>query len=202
MGEERSRGVTAADLAAELEADPEWVARRDAAERERLERERQLTEASQPLLQDLRDVGYDVADVYLLQKPYARALPVLAAHLDRDYPEVIRAGIAHKLAVRGGEFAWDRLMAQYRATDIAELHQFKSALASTLARLATAKRLDELRELLADRSHGDSRLMLYRGFMRLKAPDRWELVEAGLADPDLRRQAEHLLKQKARRERA
>ena len=178
------------------------MARRDAAERERVERERQLTDASRPLLQDLRDIGYEVDDVYLLKTPYASALPVLAAHLDRDYPEVIRAGIARKLGVRGGEFAWDRLMTQYRATDIAELHDFKSALAGTLARLATAKRLDELRDLLADRSHGDSRVMLHRGFMRLKAPDRWELVEAGLADPDLRREAEHLLKEKARRERA
>ena len=103
------------------------------------------------------------------------------------------------MAVRGAEFAWDRLIQQYRATDVAELHQYKSAVASTLARLATAKRLDELRDLLADRSHGDSRVMLYKGFMRLKAPDRWELVEAGLADPDLRRQAQHLLKEKVRR---
>lgn len=202
MSKERPRGVTATDLMAELEADPEWVARRDAAERERVERERQLTDASGPLLKDLRDIGYEVDDVYLLKKPYASALPVLAAHLDRDYPEVIRAGIARMLGVRGGEFAWDRLMTQYRATDIAELHDFKSALAGTLARLATAKRLDELRDLLIDRSHGDSRVMLYRAFMRLKAPDRWELVEAGLADPDLRREAEHLLKEKARRERA
>lgn len=201
MSEKRPQGVTATDLMARLEADPEWVARRDAAERERSERERLLTEASRPLLQDLRAVGYEVDDVYLLKKPYVSALPVLAAHLDRDYPEVIRAGIAHMLAVRGGEFAWDHLIEQYRATDNAELPEFKSALAATLARLATAKRLDDLRDLLADRSHGGSRVMFYRGFMRLKAPDRWELVGAGLADPDLRREAEHLLKEKARRER-
>lgn len=202
MSKERPRGVTAADLAAELEADPAWVARRDERERKREARERQLMDASRPLHQDLRDAGYEVADVYLLKKPYASALPILAAHLDRDYPEAIRAGIARKLGVRGAEFAWDRLMAQYRATDNAELDDFKSALASTLARLATAKRLDELRDLLADPSHGNSRVMLYRGFMRLRAPDRWELVEAGLADPDLKRQAEHLLTQKARRERS
>ena len=81
---------TAAELIAELEANPEHVKMRQQQDEElhnrRLFRER----AEQPLVRDLREVGCDVESVWDLVGswgPYPEAIEVLVRHLDGEYPE-------------------------------------------------------------------------------------------------------------------
>src|SRR5579862_9321221 len=91
----------------QLEADPEWVARRDARERDRLEREERSRREQSTLLAELAATGISVADVWDLvntAQPYPQALPVLLAHLSKPYSAGVLDGIARALAIRRASF--------------------------------------------------------------------------------------------------
>jgi hypothetical protein len=81
-----------------------------------------------------------------------------------------------------------------------EAGESKDALAATLSALATRRDLPELCRLLADPKYGVSRIMFFRALTRLRAPDRWEVIQRSVDDPDLRREAAYLLHQRELRE--
>jgi len=88
---------------AELERDPEFVARRAEQERRRRQIADALREIEAPLVDALRRVGEDVTSVYDLvntTRRYPHAIDVLFEHLQRPYPDPILEGIARALAVR------------------------------------------------------------------------------------------------------
>lgn len=107
--------VTASELMAQLEADPEWVARRDAKERER-EAHRQVCAADESdLVQEIRASGYEIDSVRdlvnntphpILKRrflgSYPRAYPVLVRHLFVAHTTEIREGIIRSLTVKDG----------------------------------------------------------------------------------------------------
>jgi len=89
MGERRG-AVSATELMAQLEQDPEFLARREKIDAEvaALAAERQL--ACEPVVADLRMQGVEVESVWELYKDpesYPVAIPVLLAHLRRNYSE-------------------------------------------------------------------------------------------------------------------
>lgn len=196
----KSKPVTATELLAQLESDPEWVARRDAREREHHERAERLRQAEAPLAEDLAAVGYPVESAWDLRKPYPDALPVLFEHLEYHYPDPIREGIARRLGVRGAEFAWDRLVELFEATDESIEPQFKQGLGAAISELARKEHLATLERLLGQPELGPCRMFFYRSLTRLKAPNRWDIIERGLRDEQLKVQAAHLLHERARRE--
>lgn len=82
----RRTGISAADLMAELQNDPEYQRKIAAVEAECQEHVRRLREAEQPVVADLRDAGVQVDSVWDLvntSEPYPVALPVLMEHLER-----------------------------------------------------------------------------------------------------------------------
>jgi hypothetical protein len=111
----KRKPVTAAELMAELEADPEWVAQRDAKERER-EAHRQVCTADQTeLVREIRDAGYDIDSVWdlvnntphpILERrflgEYPCAYPILVRHLSVPHRKEIREGIIRALTVKDG----------------------------------------------------------------------------------------------------
>ncbi|UWD79436.1 hypothetical protein [Curtobacterium flaccumfaciens] len=105
-----------------LDADPDFVAVREARERERQARFAAERKASEPLLKELASVGRNVKSIWDLvniSDPYPTALPVLMTHLEQgEYPSWVMGGIGRALAVKLAVKHWDRLMASYRnATD-------------------------------------------------------------------------------------
>jgi len=111
----KNRPITAAELMAELEADPKWVARRDAKERER-EEHRKVCAADQiDLVREIRDAGYDVDSVWdlvnntphpILERrfigEYPDAYPILVRHLSVPHRREIREGLVRALTVKDG----------------------------------------------------------------------------------------------------
>jgi hypothetical protein len=93
---------------AELEADPAWVADRDARDEARAKQAAEWRRAEAPLLPDLAAVGFrvnSVRDLVNTAGPYPEALPMLLSHLQRSYPVQIREGIARALAMKGASRA-------------------------------------------------------------------------------------------------
>jgi hypothetical protein len=166
---------------------------------ERRSRELYYERAAEPLLTDLRSVGYDVGSVWDLvnvEDDYPDALPVLVRHLVKPYPPVIRDGIARALAVGRALFAWDLLYEQYLTE---EDRSVKDGIATALSAMVDRAHLDALLGLLRDRRHGPSRILLLRGVQRLRDPRGRAVIEELADDPDLRKQIEIILRRKRMR---
>ena len=96
-------GITAEEHAKQLRADPEFMHRRAEQEKALAEREVMLQRAEAPLVDDLARLGFEVKSVWFLKNnnpEFRKAIPVLLDHLRRPYPDIIRAGIAQRLAVK------------------------------------------------------------------------------------------------------
>jgi hypothetical protein len=166
---------------------------------ERRSRELYYQRAAEPLLTDLRSVGYDVGSVWDLvnvEDDYPDALPVLVRHLVKPYPPVIRDGIARALAVGRALFAWDLLYEQYLTE---EDRSVKDGIATALSAMVDRAHLDALLGLLRDRHHGPSRILLLGGVQRLRDPRGRAVIEELADDPDLRKQIEIILRRKRMR---
>jgi hypothetical protein len=84
-GAENGR-VTAGELLARLEADPEFVARREERRRVRAQTRAAFREAERPLVMALHATGVNVDTAWDLvdtSHPYPDALPILVEHLGR-----------------------------------------------------------------------------------------------------------------------
>ena len=163
---------------------------------ERRARELEYARAGEPLVADLRSVGYDVDSVWDLvniRDDYPDALPVLVRHLVKPYPPVIRDGIARALAVGRALFAWDLLYSLYLSEPDRGV---KDGLATALSAMVDRTHLAELLGLLRDRRHGPSRILLLRGVTRLRDPRGAAAIEELADDPDLRKQIEIILRRK------
>ena len=190
----RSTGITAAELAAQLSADAEYQAQRAKADADLAAQEDAWRRAEAPLVEDLQAAGCAVESVWELvntDRPYPTALPVLLDHLPREYPDRVREGIARALAVSDASFGWSLLREQYQVTDEPGT---KDGLAAALAATVTSETVDELIELARDPAHGDSRLLLLRGFRRLGSSKARAALESLSSDPTLGREASRLLR--------
>ena len=111
----RSKRVTAAELMAELEANPEWVARRHAKEREREEHRKVCVADERRLVREIRDAGYDIDSVWdlvnntphpVLERrflgEYPDAYPILVRHLSVPHRKETREGLIRALTVKDG----------------------------------------------------------------------------------------------------
>src|SRR5262245_53969233 len=94
--------MTAAELMAALQSDPVFQARKEEQERSRRRMEAFWQHAETPIVEGLRAIGLKVDSVWDLVNtsvPYPEAIPVLLAHLQREYPDRVREGVARALAV-------------------------------------------------------------------------------------------------------
>jgi hypothetical protein len=199
---------TAAEVMAELEADPEWVRARDERERKRLEIEEALTRAELPILKDLKKVGAkdleSVWDLVNTKEPYPKLIPVLLAHLDREYPSKVREGIARALAVPEARAGWSQLVRSFLAEpkndENGNDNQVKWALHLALSGAADASVLDELIKLAADRRrHGVHRLFFVDSLVRIKDPRAVAALEELEDDPDLQDSYKRIFKKRKRK---
>lgn len=193
--------ITAAELMAKLNADPEFVAKRAKEEEARLKREAEYRRAEAPLVDELRAAGYQVQSAWdLVNTPgsYPTAVPILLAHLPRPYPAAVREGIARALAVREASCGWDVLTRLYR-----DEHQVraKDGLAVAIAAAADDEVIGEVIALARDTSQGPSRLLLLGALERSADPRaRAALMDLG-TDPDLTKEIQVILRRLKRAKR-
>jgi hypothetical protein len=180
---------------AQLEADPEFVARREEAEQIRSKKGSQLQLAEKPLIDDLRAAGVNASSVWDLVNratPYPQALPILLAHLERPYPDRVREGIARALAVPQAKFAWEALKSFYqREPDGSDA---KDGLAVALAAVADDERIGDVVALLQDAKHGESRIFLLRALARSNDERARRALRELDRDPELKGEIRALMR--------
>jgi hypothetical protein len=196
--------LTTTEFLASLEADPEYQARRRAFET-RLAAERAVLAAAEaPLVRDLNAAGFQVDSVWDLvntAEPYTAALPILLDHLQRDYPDKVREGIARSMAVRESKFAWKTLVRLFRAQVDTNPNGVKGALAVALSGAADDEVMPELIDLFKEVRHGESRIYFVSTLKRSKLGDARAALEAGRQDPQLVKEIVRVLDRPKRRSR-
>jgi hypothetical protein len=194
-----SKRISAAELIAKLNSDPEFVARRTTEEAEREKRDAEYARAEAPLVQELRAAGRAVDSAWdLVNTPgtYPELIPILLAHVARPYPAAVREGIARALAVRESSCGWSLLSQLYRQESV---ERVKDGLAVALAAASNDELLGDLIALVRDRANGPSRLLLLRALDRTKDPRGKETLIHLSQDPDLEKEIEVILRRRSKR---
>lgn len=110
--------ITAGELMRQLEANPEWVAQRDARAARHAERARQIAADEAPIIAELVAVGVAASSVYDFvgkQPAPDLALPILVRHLSVEHHPRIREGLIRALGIPSArEIAFDQLCDAYR----------------------------------------------------------------------------------------
>lgn len=173
-----------------------------ARERERVERSARLRIEEEPILAELRKIGWDINSVWDLvntSSKYTDAIPILVKHLVLPYSDRTRAGIARALAVPEAKQAWSILVEEYRNAPTGmgiiapdETKQFKlgakDGLACALSVAVTDATIGELIDLAKNRTHGKSRLLLLSALRKSKNPLAKQALEELANDPDLEKE--------------
>ena len=193
--------MSARDLMARLDADPEFVAKREREEAERQARAAEWRCAEAPLVEELEAAGFTVDSAWDLvntSEPYLDALPILVDHLQRPYPGRVREGIARALAVPQSRFAWNVFTRLYRDDDALDA---KGGLAVAIAAAADDEVIDEVIALARDRRHGESRLLLLSALERSRDPRAKAALMELRTDPELEKEIRVILRRLERRRR-
>jgi hypothetical protein len=149
---------TADELLAELEGDPEWVARRDKREAEMRAKEERYLKEEAPLREELHRLGYPVKWVWdfvnAKQNDYLGAIPTLIDHLQRPYSDEIREGIARSLAMKEARgVAGSAIVTVLGESGLGD--QLRWALANTLTTVADRSNRNAIEALLEKEANKD-----------------------------------------------
>jgi len=197
----KKKPVSAAELMARLNSDPEFVAKRAQEEAERQARAAEWRRAETPLVEELRAAGFAVDSAWDLvntSAPYPDALPILVDHLQRAYPSRVREGIARALAVPQSKFAWDVLTRLYLYEGERDA---KDGLAVAISAVADDEVIDEVLALVRDERNGASRILLLSALERSEDPRaRAALMELG-TDRELKKEIQLILRRLKKRKR-
>lgn len=197
----RHKPLTAGELLAQLDADPEYQARQAQTEKARRDREEALSAAEEPLVNALHSVGLSVASVWDLvntRAKYSEALPVLIENLSKPYPVEIREGIARALAVRESAHFWDRLVALYQRERDPRVHE---GLALSLSEAAHDQVFAQVAALMTDPANGDDRLHFLGALKRMRSPAALELIQTLASDPLFHHEIQRYLRARDNRKR-
>lgn len=187
---------TAAELMAELNADPQYIARKREEEEKRHRQTDRWREEQRPLLDDLRAIGVRVDSVWDLvnsSASYPLAVPVLLDHLRRSYSDRIREGMARALAVPEARSGWEPLVDIFIRERDCSAHGPKWALACALGAAADDTVFSDVAALLRDKRHGQNRVPLLDVLARSSLPEARSLLIQLRGDEGLSQDVDQIL---------
>ncbi len=121
MARKRQGSMTLDEFHAQLKAEGRYdayIERKRQQEQDRRKRQSELRGEEHAILDDLKQLGYrevqSVWDFVNTDDPYPEAIPVLFEHLQKQYPDSIREGIARALSVPAARHLWPKLLEIYR----------------------------------------------------------------------------------------
>lgn len=181
--------ITASELMAELNADPEYLARKRANEEAHQKLLAQRKEEAAPVVAALQAAGVDVQSIWDLSdggKSDPRAIPVLFEQLKKQgYPDHVREGIVRALATPYARERWGELVDifEHNTANLPPAIRYVAALALSGAADDTA--LDDVIRLINDKRLGFDRAPLLLALIRSKSPKAKMTLLELRSDPDL-----------------
>lgn len=206
MGTKGRGSVTAAELFAEMEdlvrGDPTYRAEIERAEAQRAQRITELRAAAQPVVLDLAAIGIEVNslwDLYRVPDSRPAAIPVLLAHITRDYPEGVLESIGQGFCHKSARAWWPELKRIYLETRSPVV---RDTLAAALSDCAAKDQYEDLLSFVNAESLGETRIYFLRPLHRIgnrMQPGKGRaVVESFSNDPVLGKEATAILNARSR----
>ncbi len=188
MKRDRSKDApkSAAELMAELNADPDYVARMRQRDRQEAENVDSYRRAAEPILRELAASGFNVQSLGELRYSGAE-YPAAVPHLVRWLPKVENAQLKQDL-VRTLSVPWaapeavPALILEFQRSDGQQREGLRWAIANALAATVDDVVLDQLVALVTDRKYGKAREMLALALGNCRDPRAVDVLIALLAD--------------------
>lgn len=180
-------GITAKEFMDQLEADPDWVRRREERDRELAARQAELRKAEEPVIEDLRKVGIEVNriwDLLSFERPYSQAFPILLEHLRKPHRGEVLEDLGRVLGAPEARVLWPTLVEIYETTPSPDARMGLSAALSKIA-LRDKTLLDDVIRLIRNPQYGEGRGLLIDVLTRSREPRARETLYALRDDPDL-----------------
>lgn len=198
--------MTAAELMAQLQADPEYLAMKAQKAKEHRARVADLRRREAPLLEELRFLGVHVESLSKLIRaydamkknpaPHPEALPFLLKHLEQPHGDDLLEIVARGLGAPEAKFAWSEMRDHYRRMQDSWA---KDGLAAALATVADDELLGDLIDLARDQSNGPSRVLLLDALRRSRNSKALGALNELVKDPQLEKEVASIMKIIARR---
>ena len=157
----REKWITAAEHMAQLEKDPEWVARNAEREARLKELEEQFRREEAVLLAELKKIGFNLESVWDFvntAEKYPSAIPVLLRHLSLPYHKRIKEGIIRALTVNyAGPDVLRELIRLFREETDGSGNSLKWVLGNAISEVATPADAETIIALATDPTHGQAR---------------------------------------------
>jgi hypothetical protein len=184
----RRQAITAEELQAQLEADPQWRATMEARERERRPRiEKNMADAA-PVVADLIAAGFyvhSIGDLYNQRVDYRRAIPILVKWLPRiDNPDV-KETIIRALSVKWTPSEVARVMVDEYRKGVPGDTPWRWAIGNALTVLATDAVFDDIVEIVRDRRYGRARERAVESLGNMKDQRAADVLVELVDDPEV-----------------
>jgi len=184
----RRKPKTAVEFVAELEAQPEYVARKREFEEKRQDSVRQHRLIARPVIEDLKKAGYAIKTLDELRTSgtrYDSAVPVLLKWLPLISDESVKESIVRTLSVPWAKpAAVMPLIAEFLgAPESAD--NLKWAIGNALRVVGDDSVFDHLRGLVRDSRHGKARQMIVLSLGKMKDPRVVDTLVELLDDEDV-----------------
>ncbi|WP_428267206.1 HEAT repeat domain-containing protein [Haliangium sp.] len=176
--------MTAAELMAELQQDPAFVAREEQREEERERNRASYRRAARGLLDELAAAGFEVEAVADLRGRgrYPRAIPILVRWLPRVDDAGVKEDIIRTLSVPWARGATPLLLTEFEKAEDCSGTGLRWAIANALEVLASDEIADELIRLAATPEYGAARQMLVVSLGKLSVEGVDEVLIGLLSD--------------------
>jgi len=157
----REKWITAAEHQAQLEKDPEWVARNAEREARLKEAQEEARREQAVLLGELRNAGFHVKSVWDFVNTadqYPGAVPVLLRHVPVPYSKRTKEGIIRALTVNyAGPDVLRELIRQFREETDDRGNSLKWVIGNAISEVATPADAETIIALAIDPAHGRAR---------------------------------------------
>ena len=177
---------TAAELMADLESDPEYVARMKSQQEQRLKAVEQSLRNAKPILLDLASAGFyvdSVADLFNRKMNYEKAIPILLSWLTRITDPAVKEDVIRALTVPWAKpTAALPLIQEFRRAADSSSAGFQWAIANALSVVADDSVFDDVVQLVRDGRNGKAREMFALALGNMKNPQAVRVLTDLLGD--------------------
>jgi len=167
----KEKWINSAEHMAQLQQNPEWMARNAEIEARLKQRQEQSRKEQAQLLADLTEVGARVDSVWDFvntAEKYPAAIPVLLRHVSLPYRKRIKEGIIRALTVDyAGPEVLRELVKQFREQTDDSANSLKWVLGNAISEVATPADAETVIALATDPFHGEARDLITQRLPRV-----------------------------------
>jgi hypothetical protein len=187
--------ITAAELMAQLQDDPEYLARVEETERSRQEAITAIEEDIANVVAEIKELGVPINSAEEIEEVTDPVVvPVLLKHLcEVDHLDDVRGILISVLGNRAFRVAWQPLLTQFLNEYDTASERLRFEFAAALSVLMSKKTVAEILPIVLDSKFGYDRLVVVQELGRIKLPEVTQVLELLVDDKEVATEAKKAL---------